>query len=151
MINDFKKKIFKSNLFKSAGIYTIFNLIDKCIPFLLLPLITRYLLPEEYGVYVLYQALVGFLFPFVSLNTDSATLINYFKLKKTEFNVYLVNGVTIFLINLIILVIINFFLNDYIANSINFPENFLYTVLLVCSLMYFSKLVKNLYLEIKNN
>ena len=145
MIKDFKKKIFKSKLIKSAGTYTIFNLIDKCIPFLLLPIITRYLLPEEYGVYVLYQSLVGFLLPFVSLNTDSAILINYFKLKKNQFNNYLVNGVTIFFVNLIILVTINYFLNDYMASLIDFPKNFLYSVLLVCPLQYFSKLIKNLW------
>ena len=138
-------KLYKSNLFKSSGLYTIFNVVDKVIPFLLLPIVTRYLLPEEYGVYVLYQALVGFLLPFVTLNTDSAILINYFKLKKTEFNVYLSNGVFIFVINLIIISVLYFLFKNSFSDLIDFPSNWLFAILLICPMQYLTKLVKNLW------
>lgn len=138
-------KIYKSNLFKSSGLYTIFNLLDKCIPFILLPVVTRHLLPEEYGVYVLFQALVGFVFPFVTLNTDSAILINYFKLKKTQFNSYLTNGIMIFLINLIILATLFYFFKGHLATLIDFPELWLFSTILVCPFQYFTKLIKNLW------
>lgn len=145
MIKNLKNRLFKSNLFKSAGVYTLFNLLDKAIPFLLLPIVTRYLLPEEYGIYVLYQALIGFLLPFVSLNTDSAILINYFKLKKTEFNLYLSNGVFIFAINFIVLSILYFFLKNSFSALIDFPAEWLLSILLICPMQYLTKLVKNLW------
>ena len=98
-------KIYKSDLFKNTGVYTFFNLFDKIIPFLLLPFITRALSVEGYGIYVLFQSLVGFLLPFVTLNTDASILINYFKVDKQKFPSYLSNGVLVLIINFIILVL----------------------------------------------
>ena len=42
------KKIFNSNLLKSSLIYSFFGLLSTAVPFLLLPMLTSYLSPEEY-------------------------------------------------------------------------------------------------------
>ena len=139
------KRIFKTDLFKNTGIYTFFNLIDKIIPFLLLPFITRALSVEGYGIYVLFQSLVGFLLPFVTLNTDASILINYFKVDKKKFPSYLSNGILVLIINFIIITILFFILEGWLSGLIDFPRNWLIAVLIICPMQYFTNLNKNIW------
>lgn len=48
------------------------------VPFLLLPLLTRYLAPEEYGMVSIFQALTTGLLAFVGLNTVGAAVRQYY-------------------------------------------------------------------------
>ena len=71
--NDF---IIKDNQFgrvlRHASIYFINSVLTKALSFLFLPLITRMLLPEEYGLYQAYLSVASFLTIFASLYLDSA-------------------------------------------------------------------------------
>lgn len=63
---------FLGSVFRSAGIYTISNVANAGVPFLLLPLLTRFLSPEDYGTISMFQVLVGVSFPLVNLNIHGA-------------------------------------------------------------------------------
>jgi len=52
-------KLFKSSILKNIGLYTILNLINSGIPFLLLPILTNKLSKEEYGTIDLFNN-IGF-------------------------------------------------------------------------------------------
>ena len=60
-------KISKSRLAKDSFSYTIYNIIEKAIPFLILPIITRTLSKEDVGLYILFQALIEVLIPIMTL------------------------------------------------------------------------------------
>jgi len=62
----------QSVLFKNTFIYTLLQLINSGIPFLLLPVLTRYLTPEDYGMIATYNTFVGA----VSISVVSATVLN---------------------------------------------------------------------------
>lgn len=55
----------KDNLVRGVGIYLVSNILNAVIPFILLPILTRYLNPSEYGEVAMFQTLLGALSAFV--------------------------------------------------------------------------------------
>ena len=66
------KKIAKSPLFKSFVAYTMGGALSSAVPFFLLPVLTRYLTPEDYGFVATFQAILVVTMPFVGVNLDGA-------------------------------------------------------------------------------
>lgn len=83
--------LLKSKLFRSLGIYTIANVINSAIPFLLLPVLTEYLKPEAYGSLTNFNSLIGLLIPFISLNLMTSLQVIFVK-DKEGFPSYLSTG-----------------------------------------------------------
>lgn len=57
----------KSSFVSGAGFYLFSNILNAIIPFILLPILTRYLSPAEYGEVAMFQTLVGALGAFVGI------------------------------------------------------------------------------------
>jgi len=51
--------IFNHKLFKNSLVYTGTNVINKAIPFFLLPIMTRYLTPTDYGIVATFNVLLA--------------------------------------------------------------------------------------------
>lgn len=49
----------KDSFVSGAGIYLVSNILNAVIPFILLPILTRYLNPSEYGEVAMFQTLLG--------------------------------------------------------------------------------------------
>ncbi|MDA9882108.1 hypothetical protein N9C33_04855, partial [Crocinitomicaceae bacterium] len=67
------------NIVKSMGIYTISNVLNASIPFLLLPVLTRYLDPSDYGVLSNFNAIANFMVPLVGINLMASVQVQYIK------------------------------------------------------------------------
>lgn len=68
-------KRFKSGSFISgASVYFASNIINAAIPFALLPILTRYLEPSEYGQIAMFQVFVGALGALVGVNVAGAAV-----------------------------------------------------------------------------
>ena len=91
----------EKNLIKSSLIYTIVNLLNKAIPFLLLPVLTHYLSPKEYGQITLFTLYIGMLTPFIGLNVHGAIARVYFQ-KDIDFKDYLSTSHTLILLSTLI-------------------------------------------------
>lgn len=71
--------IIKKNSFISgAGVYLFSNILNGVIPFLLLPILTRYLSPSEYGEVAMFQTLLGALGAFVGITFAGAAGRKYY-------------------------------------------------------------------------
>lgn len=57
----------KTSFVNGAGIYLVSNILNAVIPFILLPILTRYLSPTEYGEVAMFQVLLGALSAFVGV------------------------------------------------------------------------------------
>jgi O-antigen/teichoic acid export membrane protein len=77
-------KNLKDKLFRGFAIYLGSSLINKAIPFLLLPILTRYLSTEEYGILSIYQVMISFGMPIVGMNMHNNITRNFFT-KSKEF------------------------------------------------------------------
>lgn len=71
-------------LSQNSAFYTFANSIEAFSPFLLAIILTRRLTPEEYGVWVLFIALVTFLRPLVSLTIQDALRMHFFEMGDAE-------------------------------------------------------------------
>lgn len=71
-------------LFVSFLLYSGTEVLNKAIPFLLLPVITKYLTPQEYGTYGIYQVIVSFVAPFVVMNSQTNITKFFFKVSKEK-------------------------------------------------------------------
>lgn len=60
------------SFFKGASVYLVSNLLNAVIPFLLLPILTRYLSPAEYGQIAMFQTLLAGIGTFIGLNSVGA-------------------------------------------------------------------------------
>ncbi|HIF9237332.1 TPA: lipopolysaccharide biosynthesis protein [Photobacterium damselae] len=56
------------SLLKGASVYLFSNILNAVIPFLLLPILTRYLSPSEYGQIAMFQTLLSGIGTFIGLN-----------------------------------------------------------------------------------
>lgn len=72
------KKIKDNSLLSSSAIYLASNILNAAIPFALLPLLTRYLSPAEYGEVAIFQTLLGALGGFVGLSVAGAAGRKYY-------------------------------------------------------------------------
>lgn len=61
-----------------SAVYLFSNILNAAIPFALLPILTRYLSPAEYGEVAMFNTLLGALGAFVGLNVVGAAGRKYF-------------------------------------------------------------------------
>lgn len=71
-------------LLGSVGTYTAASMLNKAIPFLLLPIVTRYLSPADYGLTSMFQVYLQIVAPFVGVNAYSALSVDYFRYDERE-------------------------------------------------------------------
>ena len=101
--------IYKSSLIKNAGIYTVANVINAAIPFLLLPYLTRILSLADYGIVTMFTTVFVFTTPFVLINLAGAVGRRYFN-KEIDISEYIGNCFFIILSSFFLVLLIFFFL-----------------------------------------
>jgi O-antigen/teichoic acid export membrane protein len=93
-------------LLKSTFIYTVTDAIAKAIPFILLPVVARYLTSTDYGILTNFSVIVQILLAICALNTYSALSVSYYQLSEQELSSYISNLVyLIFLLGLMCLAV----------------------------------------------
>ena len=68
----------KKILFKHAAIYTLSNFSVALVPFLLLPVLTRVLSPQDYGIVAVFAVMLSAFTVLVSLNLHGAVSVRFF-------------------------------------------------------------------------
>jgi O-antigen/teichoic acid export membrane protein len=72
------KKFINTSLFRSASVYTLTQAINSAIPFFLMPILTRYLTPTDYGIVAMFGVLLSFVAPFTGLSIHGAIARQYY-------------------------------------------------------------------------
>ena len=92
----------------------------------MLPILTRYLTPEDYGIISIFTATVAIMAVFTGLSVHGAININFFKLKKEKLKEFIANTLIILNISTIIILILLFLLSDYLLPYVKFGKEWLY-------------------------
>ncbi len=146
---NFSKNIFNNisnnNLLIDAGYYTIFRIIDKLIPFMLLPIITRQLTVDEFGIFVLFQAISSIVLPVLTLSVDSSILLNFYKIQRDRFRNYFSSGYLLLILSSILISLLIWLSRNYISNLTKFPVEWIMIISLFCFFQFHSNLALNLY------
>ena len=121
---DFSKisyNFFHSSLLKNSFVYVVTDGINNAIPFVLLPLISRYLTPADYGIVSNYNVLIQILSVFVYLATAGIIPVMYFKTDKDELKLYVTNLIALDTVISFICLLIIFISSGYLAEGLGFP------------------------------
>lgn len=105
-MNQAIKKVLQHPLLKKSFIYTVADAINKAIPFLILPFLTYYLTPADYGIVSNYTIFISVLVVFVGLNLNGALSANFFRMDKKEVATYTFNLMGITLVSATVLSLI---------------------------------------------
>lgn len=133
----FLKKI-KGKSFRSFGIYLGSSVLNKAIPFLLLPVLTHYLSTEEYGIISIYQVMISFTLALVGMGMQSNIARNFFKKDKTFL------GQLVFNLSIVLVIAGAFFsigLGIYLAlggTQLSIPKGWLYVLPMLAVLSMFN-------------
>lgn len=98
-------KVLNRNSFVGgAGIYLFSNVLNAIIPFILLPILTRYLSPSEYGEVAMFQTLLGALGAFVGISFVGAANRKFYdaNLEKSELAEFIGSCIQLILISSIL-------------------------------------------------
>jgi len=85
------KELLKNKFLRDTSIYTIADVLNKIVPFMLLPVLTRYLTPEDYGIIAMFFVLTSILGIVTTFETNTAIGVNFFKISKDELKIYIAN------------------------------------------------------------
>ncbi len=123
--------IINHKLFKNSFIYSSSNIIRSAIPFLLLPILTRYLTPTDYGIVATFQILLAIAVVFVNLNMHGAVAVNFFKIQRQEFEVFIGNVFVILFTSFFLTLCIVSAIKGPLSHLIKFSENWLPIIVII--------------------
>ncbi len=118
----------KNKLFKGFAVYLGSSVINKAIPFLLLPILTRYLSTKEYGILAIYQVMMTFGLPLVGMSMQNNITRNFFS-KSKEYVASMVFNLLVVLIlsSSLFLIAISIYLSVG-GPQFSIPERWLYAL-----------------------
>ncbi|GGC84964.1 polysaccharide biosynthesis protein [Thalassobacillus devorans] len=130
MIKEKVQQIFNSSLMKSSSVYTLANMMNAAIPFFMLPILTRYLTPADYGIVSMFTVIIGFLIPLIGINIHGAINRQYFE-KEVDISKYITTGLLFLIGNSVVFSLLIWLLAGPISNLTSFPKEWLWAALLV--------------------
>ncbi|MDT1068047.1 oligosaccharide flippase family protein [Providencia stuartii] len=125
------------NFLKNSSIYLTANLLNAAIPFLLLPILTRYLTVEEYGQIAMFQMLLSGLSTFIGLNSiGSATRKFYDDVSKQNLKIFNGTCFQLLIISSFLCVILALFSTNILSQFLSIPVDWIYIAIFISILTY---------------
>ena len=93
-------------MLKSTIVYVAATVLNSAIPFLLLPVLTSYLVPADYGILSLLLATYSVVLPIVTFGVTSGVVVYYHKMSQHQFQIYLGNAILVNTVVALLFVII---------------------------------------------
>ncbi|MFK8038847.1 MAG: lipopolysaccharide biosynthesis protein [Crocinitomicaceae bacterium] len=113
---------------QNSIIYLGGSVLNKAIPFLLLPVLTKYLTPEEYGILSIFQLMIAFFSAFVGMNMSMNISKNFFKYSKEQTALMIGNILLILLATLVFYTMVTFGLSFFYDKIFSVPTNWIIVV-----------------------
>ena len=88
-------------------------------PILLLPFLTNYLSPSEFGELSIVEVTILFLMPFISFSSHSSIKVEYFKLSELQLKEYISNAIVLSLLSFLCFFTIAFIFTEFISEKLN--------------------------------
>ena len=120
-----------SKFLTNSIIYAVGDIVNKAVPFLMLPILTKYLTPEDYGLIASFLAFVAFLSIFIGLSVQGAVNVSFFKLSSEKLRVYIVNAILLLCISTSVVFIVILLFDTSISERLLLDKEWIYIVVLV--------------------
>ena len=113
-------KLIQSRIVRSFGVYATANVMNSGISFILLPILTNFLSPSDYGVLSNFSVMINLMIPFVGMNLMASAQVQYLK-EYINNKDYLTSGFRLNLILALVFSIVIFFLNKPLSSLTGVP------------------------------
>lgn len=97
----------------------------------MLPILTRFLTPLEYGIVAMFQVLVGIVGIFSGLATHGAISRQYYERETINISIYITNCFYIWIISSLFIGLVFYLFSEWISHLTDFPAEWLWAVLVV--------------------
>lgn len=134
------KKFINTSLFRSASVYTLTQAINSAIPFFLMPILTRYLTPTDYGIVTMFGVLLSFVAPFTGLSIHGAIARQYYDRDEIDMPSYVANCLLILVSSTIIVGIVFYFFAEPINKTTSFPRQWMWSVIVVSAAQFINQI-----------
>lgn len=134
MIN-IKRKL-SNKVLKNSAIYVASSTINASVPFLLLPIMTSCLSPQDYGITAMFQTVLGFMLPIIGLTMDGAIGLEYYLKSMDNIGRYIGNCLFLSFCSFIICLCIASLLGEYTTNFVGFQFNWIVIALIQTILQF---------------
>lgn len=124
-------QLVSSPLVSSSGTYIVSNVVSLSVPFLLLPVITRYLSPEDFGKVAMFTVAVNLTVPLVGFRADSAIGRQYYERETISLPNYITNCLYILALSAAVVGLVVVFSPERISSVLDLPANWIWTILFV--------------------
>lgn len=114
------------SLFRNSFIYVLGDVLNKSIPFLMLPILTRYLTPEDYGIIATFTVFVSIIAVFTGLSIHGAINVNFFKMSKVNLKVFIGNCLIVLNISTLIVFILIYLSHPIILERLSLEIEWLF-------------------------
>lgn len=118
---------------KGTSIYLVSNILNAVIPFLLLPILTRYLSPAEYGQIAMFQTLLSGITTFIGLNAVGAANRKYYdgNIDKTVLRQFNGSCIHILIISSLIAFIGIFLFQNQLSDFLAIPTSWILAAVII--------------------
>jgi len=117
-------------LVHKSGAYLISNILSRGVIFLLLPVLSRYLSPADYGVIAMYEMTLFILLPIIGLNTHGFISVKYYA-EREKISGYIGNAVLLTISSFWIILLALHFSRFSLSRILSIPPNWLYWIPIV--------------------
>lgn len=118
----------KTALLRNVGLYGFSTFLNSSIPFFMLPVLTRYLSPEEYGIVSMYNIFTLFAIQLVHLNMISAYSRAYFAQDRFDHRLYLGTIIIAILCWWVVVSFVLWLLSGQLEILFSFPSSWIWAV-----------------------
>lgn len=119
------------DLSTNVSIYLIANIAVAFTPFLLMPILTRYLGPEGYGIVAMFMTLTTMLSAVIGLNTHSGLTARWFDRDSIDISQYVTGCVFILLSSAAFVVLSFLVLDQWLSLKLSIPVFWLFAAIIV--------------------
>lgn len=131
----------QSTLARSSGSFIAGAFLQRSLPLLMLPILTRYLNPAEFGVVTLFLLAGNLMDPIVGLSTSSAVSRQFFERDQIDFPNYIANCLYLLVGTLVVVALAVAVGGDKIGALLSLPSRWLWVALLASGGRYVISLV----------
>ncbi|MEI7342866.1 oligosaccharide flippase family protein [Pectobacterium brasiliense] len=131
------------SLIKNTSIYLTSNILNAAIPFILLPILTRYLTPTEYGQIAMFQILLSALTTFIGVNCTGAANRKYYDDNVDHETLRSFNGscVQILFFTLIVCLLFSLALGEQLSVFLSIPLSWIIIAIMTSSFTFIATLL----------
>ncbi|WP_297442325.1 oligosaccharide flippase family protein [Sulfurimonas sp.] len=125
-------------LLKNSFIFILGDILNRSVPFFMLPILTRYLTPDDYGIISIFSVSVGILSVFIGLSVEGAINVNFFQLTKEKLKEYIGNTIIILNISTILVLLIVLLFFPYILQHLKLEKEWLIVAVFLAFSQFFT-------------